>query len=775
MNSQYIYDNSTTPPTRSVLQYSISPDTVFVSTTSQTLYANLTITVFNPSQTETIICQMFKFGFYVGAQYGDLTTTAAGIQSSSDQTSWTISKQAIANPDTPTLYQFSAPTSGMANLRLAPNQSLVFHLNGIQINSAVGAGGAPIAITEVTGPSSNPTVVQGQITISKQQPTLAIQLFTASPPTPINPGNPLTLNWKVTGSSSVQLYNMNTAVLLYDSKTSSPPATSYTDSPQRNTTYELIAWAGQLFTVLTANAMVNAPQFIQPDPKAAPSSVNPGEQTVLSWNTVHADTVTISAPGFITVQVPAAQGQYTINSVSAQTTYTLTASAQGIIAIDTRQVTVAVILPPPSVTSFKANPVLSNQDGSVTLSWETAYTTSANLKQKALMTNVVTDLGTVATSQSAYTAYPTGIFKYILGVYGQGGQAQGSVIAAQQQVIPLPSDYYPPRTATQLLAGQKPASAGGSGMVCDLIFDGANIWVADWWSAIKIQASNGSVIGAYPAAKPSPIFTPWALACIPNSGSIFVLSQNDCYVVKLRTSDGNMQGAYPASKFTQPVNFPSGYAIAVDANYIWVACVLNINPDPGNPQVPLEYHGAYVSKLKASDWSILGEYQIAPADVQLIPEAIVSDGTNVWVASRTGLIKLRGSDGSILGTYLQQYNGPQYLAFDGTNIWGSCVDGTVKQLDSNGNILKSLQPMPGTRATLGRPIITRDVICVSAGIYNPTTENYSQSLQLLQSSDGTLLASLPISPFSASRAFDGSCFWLLASNTGPTSIAAIKI
>ena len=148
MNLQYI-TNSNPPPAQSQLQYSISPDTVFVSTPTQPMYANLTITVFNP-QSYPVTCQMFKFGFYVGAEYGELTTTATGIQSSSDQTNWTISAQATENPDTPTLYQFSAPASLMANQQLAPNQSLVFHLDGLLINQAVGEGGVPIVITEVT-------------------------------------------------------------------------------------------------------------------------------------------------------------------------------------------------------------------------------------------------------------------------------------------------------------------------------------------------------------------------------------------------------------------------------------------------------------------------------------------------------------------------------------------------------------------------------------------------------------------------------------------------
>jgi hypothetical protein len=767
MNLQYIFDNSTSPPTQSVLQYAVAPDTVFISTGTQQMYANLTVTVFNP-QSYTVICRLFKFGFYVGAQYGDLTTGATGVQTSSDQTSWTISAQATENPDTPTLYQFSAPSAGMTSFQLAPNQSLVFHLNGIQINSAVGGGGALIAITEVTG--ATPNVINGAITISKEQPTLSIQLFTASPPTPINPGSPLTLNWKVTGSDHQQLYNENTGALLYDSATSSPPLTSYTDYPSRNTAYELIAWAGQLFTVQQANAMVNAPQFIPPDPYASPSPVNPGGQTTLYWTTVHADTVTITAPGFTTVNVPAALGQYTIGSVSAQTTYTLTASTQGISATDIKQVTVTVNLPAPSVTSFTASPVLSNPDGTVTLSWETAYTNSAHLKQKNLPTNVETDLGTVATNQSAYTAHPTGICKYTLGVYGQGGQAQGSVIAAQQQLIPIINSQ---ATALQIHAREKLTSGGRPGMACDLIFDGANVWVANWVSAFKIQAGNGTVLGAYPASSPSPIFTPWALACVPSAGSVYVLSQNDCYVIKLSTADGSLTAAYPGSSFAQPVNFPLGYAIAVDANYIWVAFMLNINPDPGNPNVPLQYNGAYVSKLSAANGSILGTYQIANASQQLIPTSIASDGTNVWVASNFGLTKLSGSDGTILGTYFQQ-SPPQYGVFDGSNIWVSCSDGTVKQLDGSGNVLKNLQPVTGIQPNMGRPLIAQGMVCVSTASYD-SAGTYSQSLQLLQSSDGSVQANFTIAPYFTSYAFDGTCFWLLARDAPDTSVWAIKI
>ena len=141
MDLQYLTNNNP-PPTQSVLQYSISPDTVFISTDQQTMYANLTVIVFNPSQTETVTCMAFQFGFLVGAEYGDLTASATGIQPSSDQTEWTISKLASEDPDNPNQYNYTVTPSagGVHSLALAPEQSLYFHLNDIEINKAEASG-----------------------------------------------------------------------------------------------------------------------------------------------------------------------------------------------------------------------------------------------------------------------------------------------------------------------------------------------------------------------------------------------------------------------------------------------------------------------------------------------------------------------------------------------------------------------------------------------------------------------------------------------------------
>jgi hypothetical protein len=774
MNLQYIYDNSTNPPTQSRLQYSVNPDTVFVSTATQTLYANLTVMVFNP-QSVAVTCQLFQLGFYVGAAYGDLTSEKTGIQASSDQTTLDISKDAAVNPDFPTLYQFSVPATGMANFSLAAGQSLVFRLGGVVINKAVGAGGTKFVILEATGTAANPAYVQGAITISKQTPTLNIGQFTADPPIPINPGANLTLKWQVTGSDRRQLYNVNTGALLYDSAKDDPSLTSYVDRPQRNTTYQLIAWAGQLFTAQQTNAMVNAPQFLK-GPYADPPSVKPGATTTFRWETAHADNVTIAAPGFVTVSVPASQGHYVTGPVNTQTPFTLTAGATGIAVTDIKQVTVPVELPTPSVTSFAANPGLSAQDGRVSLSWETAYASSATLGQEVLGTSVKNDLGTVGTIQSAYKTSPAGISRYTLKAFGQGGQVQSSVIAAQQKIIPIDSPAATPVvTEAMMSAGHKFEVSVRGGMATDLIFDGANVWVANWWSVIKIDAAAGSVAGSYGGRDTSPIFTPFALACRKGGGSIFALSQNDCYVVKLKTDDGSVQATYKGSTFGTPTYYPNGLAIAVDDKYIWVAYYLTINRNPG---APLEYDGAYVSKLDINSGQILNttQYKLADAATQFLPGSIASDGSSVWVISTSsnsrGLYKLSAADGTLQGTYLQDA-APSYVVYDGSNIWVSCRgDGSVKQLDGSGNVLKNL-PIAGA-SELGRPLVAQGAVGVSGVIYHRDTGASEQIFRLMQTSDGGTLASFTLPNYFRSLAFDGTCFWLLAWS-GDQSYSAIKL
>lgn len=104
-------------------------------------------------------------------------------------------------------------------------------------------------------------------------------------------------------------------------------------------------------------------------------------------------------------------------------------------------------------------------------------------------------------------------------------------------------------------------------------------------------------------------------------------------------------------------DFPVGshpLGIAFDRSNIWV---VNANDNT-------------VSKLRASDGSLLGTYAVGNA-----PFGIVFDGSNMWVTNRNdnNVTKLRASDGANLGSVPVGAN-PGPIGFDGTNVWVSNVN-----------------------------------------------------------------------------------------------------
>ncbi len=688
MSLQFL-KNNTPPPAQSVLQYSISPDTVFVSTNAQTLYANLTITVFNPQST-AVTCQMFKFGFYVGALYGDLTTSAAGIQTSSDQSNWTISSQASVSPDSPTLYQFSAPASRMANHQLAPNQSLVFHLNGILINHAVGEGGAPFVITEVTGPSSNPTGVQGEITISKQTPTLAIQSFSVNPPTPVNPGTSIEMSWTLAASDHWQLYDVDAAQLLYDSETSTPPnASSYptppaTLEPQQNTPYELIAYAGQLYTASRAQVMVEAVKISAQGPTAP---VNALSDVQISWSTDYANSVTIE-PGGQSESATNGSGQFTVQP-QGNTLYTLTAYG----ANETHtQVNVEVNVNPPSVSSFTATESLPPAGQPASLSWETVSATSATLQQSIAGQAGLIDLGSVDLQSTGHEVSPTGISTYILTAKVEDGrEAQAEIIVAED-------------------AGTFPVGPWPDA----LTFDGTYIWVAHEWGVSAFKASDGTLAPfTQQPIKVGP--DPWSLAF---DGTYIWVANNDNTLSVLKASDGT-----PAPFARQPIKVGANpRALAFDGTYIWVA----------------NYGDSTVSVLKASDGTP-APFAQQPIKVGNSPAALVFDGTYIWVANTASdnVSVLRASDGTpapFARQPIQVGSAPLALAFDGTYIWvGNNGDSTV-------SVLKASDGTPAPFARQPIQVYYQPTVITFDGTYI-WVANFNGYGFVFKVSDGTLAPS----------------------------------
>ncbi len=297
--------NDNPPPARSILQYDVQPGTVYVSTETESMYANLTITVYNPDDLP-VNCMQFQLGFMADAG-GDALTTAndiANITPFSDQNTWALSSAGWDSAK-PNRYLYNFEPAGIDEyLPLNANQSLVFHLNQVKI--VTGESVAPFTIFETTGTSkSREHQVIGSIPIEKMIGSLSISSFDVSPPEPIIPGTPITLSWEITGADQWRVYDVGAATVIYDStmpgrqNLMSWPVAPKQLTPARDTFYLLVARSGELFNNRVAAAMIMAAHFVDA-PNAEPPIINPRGTSMLHWTTKWASQITITAPGLRT-------------------------------------------------------------------------------------------------------------------------------------------------------------------------------------------------------------------------------------------------------------------------------------------------------------------------------------------------------------------------------------------------------------------------------------------------------------------------------------------
>lgn len=114
--------------------------------------------------------------------------------------------------------------------------------------------------------------------------------------------------------------------------------------------------------------------------------------------------------------------------------------------------------------------------------------------------------------------------------------------------------------------------------------------------------------------------------------------------------------------------FPVGstpLGLAFDGTNIWVT----------------DWIGDALIKVRASDGVILGTYGIFE------PHHVACDGTSVWVTNQLGKVtKFRGSDGTIEATISLGTSALEGIIFDGTSIWvaNSAVDWVAKLRVSDG-------------------------------------------------------------------------------------------
>jgi hypothetical protein len=188
------------------------------------------------------------------------------------------------------------------------------------------------------------------------QRALQVVRFSATP-SQIAAGQSSTLAWNVTNATSVSISGVGSGLNAQGTATVSPTQT---------TTYNLTATGagGQSITAsVTVTVGASKPAIVRFT--AAPTNINQGQSSLLSWTTTGASTVTINN-GVGTVP---ANGSKSV-SPSTTTTYTLTATgADGVTAV-TAAVTVTVGGGAvPGILSFTASPTVIVAGGQSSLCW----------------------------------------------------------------------------------------------------------------------------------------------------------------------------------------------------------------------------------------------------------------------------------------------------------------------------------------------------------------------------------------------------------------------
>jgi len=185
-------------------------------------------------------------------------------------------------------------------------------------------------------------------------------------------------------------------------------------SPTATTTYTLTATGPSGTTTQTVVVTVTAlpattPQILRFE--ANPLTIQPGQQSTLSWTTSGASTVTISSLGSVS-----ANGSTTV-SPTATTTYTLTATnttGQSVSAPITVSVVPATV---PQIAAFTAVPSVITAGQSSKVCWQVNNATSI----------AITSIGTGLNANDCATVSPSATTTYTMTATNASGSTSGNV------------------------------------------------------------------------------------------------------------------------------------------------------------------------------------------------------------------------------------------------------------------------------------------------------------------------------------------------------------
>jgi len=359
-----------------------------------------------------------------GVAAGTITLNGSGSYDP-DGGTLTYSWQQITGPSV----AISNSNAAVATFPAAPNQTYYFRLT---VKDSAGLQ-ASATTTVTTGAGIG----------------VQITSFTASP-TNIDAGQQATLSWTVAGASSVSISpgigNVN------------PQSGSTQVSPQQTTTYTLTANGPGGSVNATAIVSVGGgtpPQIIRFE--ASPLTIQPGQQSTLSWATNGASQVAISGVGAVT-----ANGSTTV-SPQQTTTYTLSVTGTNGQTV-TSPVTVTVAAGAlPQVATFVVTPSAITAGQSTQLCWKVVNATSIS---------ITPGVGTNLNGNDCASVSPSQTTTYTLTAVNASGQIQANTTVTVGQVQIISFTANPP---TSMAAGAPVTLSWTTTNATSVILTGADI------------------------------------------------------------------------------------------------------------------------------------------------------------------------------------------------------------------------------------------------------------------------------------------------------------
>ncbi len=299
----------------------------------------------------------------------------------------------------PVISSFTSDPSAITAGKSATLQWNVTGATAVSIDQGIGpvtsSGTRDVAPTATTTYILKATNGDGSVTKSAVVTIAAATLpvitgFTANPST-ITPGQSATLQWTVTGATSVSI----------DQGVGPVTATSQSVSPTTSTTYTLTATNSGGSVTSTAVVSVNASSVpVITSFTATPGNIGAGQSSTLQWVVTGAVTISISP----NVGAVVASGTATVTPTTT-TTYTLTATnSNGQQATASAVVTFGAVAGAPVINSFTVTPESLTAAGQpATLAWNVSNATAVSIAPFGGMTAVST--GQLVINPSATSTY----------------------------------------------------------------------------------------------------------------------------------------------------------------------------------------------------------------------------------------------------------------------------------------------------------------------------------------------------------------------------------